>query len=770
MSKQVLQPVIARDVKTIKAQFKEINQIVTKKYSEKIDELKILELISEGTCSKLFKVYDKIKDRVLYLKVIEVKDEQDNVDAYNEMNIYLSLIKQEDPLLLQVLAAEVKSEKDDKDHKFYLLLEGGKGSLKDISEFRLSKGVTWNEAEIFNVLRELVIQVHKLYELNIVCRDVRPENLILTTSGIKILDYSQACPIPFDTVKLDLAGTPWYMAPELVEANRQMHRRTEYNPVATESYSIGMTILKMLSPNISDKEQLLNILEKDAKRVYGHVKEMIQDDETKRKTFLQLYASLGLAEVAKEMVKANNTDSNDPLKEELNIYIKVVPKNIKPSDYLAFLGAYYSLEQYHEFNAVLEELKLDGPKYQSLKAREKVKFHEILAKSALNVSDERRALENFLKVLEYQTLAYGPNHAHIATTYTTIGRIYLKLEEYEKAIENYKNALEVRKNVGMIADNARGVLLFELGSCYERTGEVGKASECYQMALDTFEALHGPGHTTVASAYNFLGTTLEVRGDYKEALNCFKKSLDIRLALYQDTHPSVAVSYNNMGLAYEKLGEYKRAREVYQKALEIWTKHFGTENEKVATALNNIGSTYDNLKDYKMAKEYYTKSLDLRLKLFGEDHRSVAQSYNNIGTVFYFAKDYDKAIENYNKALRIWTNIMGENNVKVATVYNNLATVFRIQGKNDPSKNEEAKKYFEKCLNIKLGIYGKNHPSVAITFTNLAETHYATNDKTKALELFRTAYEIRLSQLGKNHPETKESETILFKMERSMKP
>jgi len=766
LTKSALQPIIERDPKIIKDNFKELAQMVKQRHNSIIDEIKILELINENSCSKLYKVFDKANNRIVYLKVLEVNDEQDNSDAYNEINIYLKIMRKNDPLLLDIYGAELKSEKDDKSHKFYLLLEGGRGSLKDLSLYRMSKGVQWLEKELLDILKQTVIQIHRLLDMNLFCRDIKPEHLILTSRGIKVLEFAQACSRPTGVTKLDIAGSPWFMAPELAEAHKQMQKRLEYNPIYTESYSIGMTILKLLGPKIEDKVKLAWILDRDYPHVSEHVKEMIVEDEARRKTFVTIYVGLGLESLARELEKAEDDSKikDDHIQQEFVEYVKKnSPKKAKANELLSLLIIYNTLNQYYEFTSILEELKPDGSKYDDLKAKDKVKLHELIAKNAMGIGDEKRALANYFKVLENQIIAYTREHATVAMTYLIIGGIYLKLEDYEKAIEFYKYSLEVREKINMPNDNAKGVLLFDMGSAYEKLGSVDKASECYQQAIQVFEELHGRNHPAVATGYNYLGGTQEVRGLYKDALNSFKNALDIRIAICPPGHPTIGVSYNNLGIVYERLAEYKKAREMYQKAYEIWHKAYGNENERVATALNNIGSAYDNLKEYKKAEEYYKKSLEIRVDLFGENHKSVAQSYNNIGTVHYFLQNYDKAIENYNKCLKIWISEYGESHPKVATVYSNMATVYRILKRND-----QAKEYFEKCLDIKTKVYGNEHPSVAATLVNLGEITFLMNEKEKALEFFEKAYEIRTKVLGPQHPASKELDNILYKFRKSV--
>src|SRR5580704_8845507 len=71
----------------------------------------------------------------------------------------------------------------------------------------------------------------------IVHRDLKPGNIMLTRSGVKVLDFGLAKTIGDETLTLGVLGTPAYMSPEQREGRRCDHR--------TDIYAFGLILREM---------------------------------------------------------------------------------------------------------------------------------------------------------------------------------------------------------------------------------------------------------------------------------------------------------------------------------------------------------------------------------------------------------------------------------------------------------------------------------------------------------------------------------------------
>jgi len=120
----------------------------------------------------------------------------------------------------------------------YLVMERVEGpSLRT----RLAAGAL-SLAEALRVASEAARGLAAAHDAGIIHRDVKPENVLLTSSGgVKLADFGIARPIsdaPTLTTSGLILGSPAYMSPEQV-ANRELS-------ASTDQYSLGIVLYEML--------------------------------------------------------------------------------------------------------------------------------------------------------------------------------------------------------------------------------------------------------------------------------------------------------------------------------------------------------------------------------------------------------------------------------------------------------------------------------------------------------------------------------------------
>ena len=85
---------------------------------------------------------------------------------------------------------------------------------------------------------EITLAIEYLHKLNIVYRDLKPENLLLDHNGhIKIADFGFAKLVTDRT--WTLCGTPEYLAPEIIQSKG--HTK------AVDWWALGILIFEMLA-------------------------------------------------------------------------------------------------------------------------------------------------------------------------------------------------------------------------------------------------------------------------------------------------------------------------------------------------------------------------------------------------------------------------------------------------------------------------------------------------------------------------------------------
>lgn len=105
---------------------------------------------------------------------------------------------------------------------------------------RQNSGHRYSVVEIVQLAVQLLRALGALHRLHVVHRDIKPENLHLASDGVlRILDLGVAKHANGDRQAVASAGTPSYMAPELL--------RGEEATLETDLYAAGVTLYHLLS-------------------------------------------------------------------------------------------------------------------------------------------------------------------------------------------------------------------------------------------------------------------------------------------------------------------------------------------------------------------------------------------------------------------------------------------------------------------------------------------------------------------------------------------
>ena len=119
-------------------------------------------------------------------------------------------------------------------NEFCLVTELAQGQLYDI----LEEDKKLPENEIKGIARQLVAGLNYLHSSNIIHRDIKPQNILISANGIiKICDFGFARAIENKTMIRSIKGTPLYMAPELLKESPYNHK--------ADLWSLGVIIYEL---------------------------------------------------------------------------------------------------------------------------------------------------------------------------------------------------------------------------------------------------------------------------------------------------------------------------------------------------------------------------------------------------------------------------------------------------------------------------------------------------------------------------------------------
>jgi tetratricopeptide (TPR) repeat protein len=201
----------------------------------------------------------------------------------------------------------------------------------------------------------------------------------------------------------------------------------------------------------------------------------------------------------------------------------------------------------------------------------------------------------------------------VAEKFYSMGRGFLRAEDYERAIPFFVEA--IRRNPNL----AEG--FFQIGYCLGKLGRYSDAIGAYLEAIrikpNDFDT-----HNNLCVAYGMVRR-------YEEAMKACGEAIRIKQDLSE--------AYNNLGWVYHKTGRYPEAIESCKQAIRL--------KPDLAMAHFNLGNNYAALKKSEEAIESFKQAIRIKFD-YAEGHSNLGAAYNEAGR-------YQDAIESYKQAIRI---------------------------------------------------------------------------------------------------------------------
>ena len=269
-----------------------------------------------------------------------------------------------------------------------------------------------------------------------------------------------------------------------------------------------------------------------------------------------------------------------------------------------------------------------------------------IANQLLQLHRNSEALEAGSRAFDIQRerLADDPNStdrmADLATTYTTLGRIYRNTAEAQEAAEAFAKAVEYQEKIveaDQSEESRRQLALGygNLASIYESSDPAAAqgfhgAAIRIQKSLVSSESRNLVYQRELAKTYNNLAYLSSQAKQWQEAVLSYEDAIKIQEHLVEvsprilEYRRELAVSQNNLGMTLTKLSRYEEAKELFYDSAKLQQQILATQPRDVQ-ALMSLGGIFNNLgtllqrqgsltnagRSYQRAVEHQTKALQL---------------------------------------------------------------------------------------------------------------------------------------------------------------
>lgn len=218
----------------------------------------VQEIIGVGGMSVVYKAYDNVDDRIVAVKVLkeEFLNNEDFKRRFKNESKAIALLSH--PNIVKVYDVNFGEKLQ------YIVMEYIDGIT--LKEYINKQGaITWNDALFF--MTQILRAVQHAHDKGIVHRDIKPQNIILLSTGnIKVTDFGIARFSRSETKTLteQAIGSVHYIAPEQAKG--------EFTDEKADIYSLGVVLYEMLAGTVpfeadSAVSVALMQLQADAKRL-----------------------------------------------------------------------------------------------------------------------------------------------------------------------------------------------------------------------------------------------------------------------------------------------------------------------------------------------------------------------------------------------------------------------------------------------------------------------------------------------------------------------
>ncbi|XP_030653867.1 myosin-IIIa [Nomascus leucogenys] len=215
--------------------------IIFDNFPDPSDTWEITETIGKGTYGKVFKVLNKKNGQKAAVKILDpIHDIDEEIEA--EYNILKAL--PDHPNVVRFYGIYSKKDKVNGD-KLWLVLElCNGGSVTDLVKGFLKRGERMSEPLIAYILHEALMGLQHLHNNKTIHRDVKGNNILLTTEGgVKLVDFGVSAQLTSTWHRRNTSvGTPFWMAPEVIACEQQLD--TTYD-ARCDTWSLGITAIEL---------------------------------------------------------------------------------------------------------------------------------------------------------------------------------------------------------------------------------------------------------------------------------------------------------------------------------------------------------------------------------------------------------------------------------------------------------------------------------------------------------------------------------------------
>lgn len=265
-----------------------------------------------------------------------------------------------------------------------------------------------------------------------------------------------------------------------------------------------------------------------------------------------------------------------------------------------------------------------------------------------------------------------------------IGHTYYEEGNYTKAWQVMAEIKDRRDQMSSVEPNLYATTISNLGRIKMKLGEFNDAETYLLNAVERYEALP-PGErdwSNYVATLQYLVSTYMQQYNYDKALAHVQKALSIAATRLGSQSYEYAVALRTLGHIYV-MKENPSADSTLQEAYMLMRQMFPEDDVDVAVVKNYMGVLYAQQGQMELADKYLSEALTVMQQEKGETHPTVLYYLVDYGAYLTHAGEYDRAEQLLSQALSIAETALGKNSPIAVTPLQALALLYKTTGKRE---------------------------------------------------------------------------------------
>jgi tetratricopeptide (TPR) repeat protein len=359
------------------------------------------------------------------------------------------------------------------------------------------------------------------------------------------------------------------------------------------------------------------------------------------------------------------------------------------------------------------------------------------ARSAGSAPTVRDLLERGSKRLDREL---GQQPELRADMHALLGQVFDQLSLPDEGEAHWRRALETRQALFGPGDLRTAKAKKGLAVSLARQARHAEAEALFQELLQHEAMLRDDRE--MASLLSNYGNFKRLTGEYAAAETHLERAVTLLGRVGGSDNPLLAKVLNNLGLVYWRQGRERDAVRAIERALAIHVKNEGRRSGGLSPALLNLTLLYRELNELDVAERYGREGLALTEAVYPPNHPLIGMTLEALGTVLQKRRDRAGARALYERSMRVYEASKRPDHPDLAGTLCSFAGLLLEEG-----EAKEAVQLYERALAIRRKAFGDRHPDVARTWHDLARGRLALHDVSGALEALRTGVDTFRSTL-----------------------